>query len=150
MEDDGARSTLWAAFYIFFAAISLALTSSGAAGRMKISAFLIFGFFWLTFVYAPLAHWVFAISNLETGYVGRWMRDVLGFHDFTGGTAVHMNAGATGLALAVILGPRSSTSMTRPHSLPLVLIGLGIIIAGWFGFNGGTQVAQTSSLPMSS
>lgn len=138
MADDGAGTTLWAAFYILFAAVSLALTASGAAGRMKISAFLIFGFFWLTLVYSPLAHWVFVLSDPETGYVGGWMRDTFDFHDFAGGTAVHMNAGASGLALAMVLGRRSSATMTRPHSLPLVLIGLGIVVTGWFGFNGGT------------
>lgn len=137
MSDDDAGTTMFAAFYILFAAISLALCASGAAGRMRIGAFFLFGALWLTFVYCPMAHWVFALSNPDTGYVGGWMRDVLDFHDFAGGTAVHMNAGASGLALALVLGKRI-TPPARPHNLPLVLVGVGLLIAGWFGFNGGT------------
>ncbi|WP_026196014.1 ammonium transporter [Corynebacterium lubricantis] len=137
MEDDGAGGMMWAGFYILFAAISLALAASGAIGRMKFGAWLIFGVLWLTFVYSPLAHWVFAFDDEEAGIVGGWMVNVLGFHDFAGGTAIHMNAGATGLALALVLGPRHNTSM-RPHNLPLTLLGAGLIMVGWFGFNGGT------------
>lgn len=137
MEDDGTGDLMWAGFYILFAAISLALVSSGAAGRMRFGAWLAFGVLWFTFVYAPLAHWVFAIDDPESGYVGGWMKNVLEFHDFAGGTAVHMNAGASGLALAMVLGRRHSMAV-RPHNLPLILIGAGLIIAGWFGFNGGT------------
>lgn len=136
-EDDGAGGTLWGAFYILFAAISVALVASGGAGRMKFGAWLIFCVFWVLLVYAPLGHWVFAVSDPDTGYVGGWMRNVLGLHDFAGGTAVHMNAGAAGLALALALGARKS-STDRPHNLPLVLIGTGLIVAGWMGFNGGT------------
>lgn len=137
MQDDGVGTTLFAAFYVLFAAISLALAASGAAGRMRFGAWLIFGALWLTFVYSPLAHWVFALSDPESGYVGGWMRDALDFHDFAGGTAVHMNAGASGLAIALVLGRRKS-GISRPHNLPLVLVGIGLLIAGWFGFNGGT------------
>ncbi|SJM66162.1 ammonium transporter [Gulosibacter sp. 10] len=137
MADDGAGSTLWGAFYILFAAISVALVSSGAAGRMKFGAWLIFAALWVLLVYAPMGHWVFAISDPETGVVGGWMRNVLGLHDFAGGTAVHMNAGAAGLALALVLGRRSTPS-ARPHNLPLMLVGVGLIATGWMGFNGGT------------
>ncbi|ALC05986.1 Ammonia channel [Corynebacterium deserti GIMN1.010] len=137
MEDDGAGGMMWAGFYVLFAAISLALMSSGAAGRMRFGAWLVFAVLWFTFVYAPLAHWVFAISDPDSGYVGGWMKNIVDFHDFAGGTAVHMNAGASGLALAMVLGRRHTMSV-RPHNLPLILIGSGMIIAGWFGFNGGT------------
>ncbi|MHA2789035.1 ammonium transporter [Corynebacterium sp. S7] len=137
MSDDGVGGMMWGGFYILFAAISLALAASGAIGRMKFSAWLIFGVLWLTLVYSPLAHWVFAFDDEETGFVGGWMANTLGFHDFAGGTAIHMNAGATGLALAMVLGPRKVTSV-RPHNLPLTLLGAGLIMVGWFGFNGGT------------
>ncbi|MCK2200248.1 ammonium transporter [Corynebacterium callunae] len=137
MADDGSGGMMWAGFYILFAAISLALVSSGAAGRMRFGAWLVFGVLWFTLVYAPLGHWVFAISDPESGYVGGWMKNILEFHDFAGGTAVHMNAGASGLALAMVLG-RRHTMAVRPHNLPLLIIGSGMIIAGWFGFNGGT------------
>lgn len=128
MADDGAGGLMWAGFYVLFAAISLALVASGAAGRMKFGAWLVFGAIWLTVVYAPLAHWVFG---------GGWMITALGFHDFAGGTAIHMNAGASGLALALVLGRRHSMAV-RPHSLPMTLLGAGMIMVGWFGFNGGT------------
>lgn len=137
MADDGAGGMMWAGFYILFAAIALALVASGAAGRMKFGAWLVFGALWLTFVYAPLAHWVFAFDDPDTGVVGGWMVNTLDFHDFAGGTAIHMNAGASGLALALVLG-RRHTMAVRPHNLPLVLLGAGLIMAGWFGFNGGT------------
>ncbi|RNE48202.1 ammonium transporter [Corynebacterium alimapuense] len=137
IEDDGAGGILWGGFFILFAAISLALVASGAAGRMKFGSWLIFGALWLTFVYGPLAHWVFAFDDEEAGIVGGWLVNNVGMHDFAGGTAVHMNAGASGLALAMVLGARRS-GPTRPHSLPLTLLGAGLIVVGWFGFNGGT------------
>lgn len=70
--------------------------------------------------------------------VGGWMRNVLDLHDFAGGTAVHMNAGAAGLALAMVLGRRADASEDKPHNIPLMLIGAGMISMGWMGFNGGT------------
>ncbi|WP_373456412.1 ammonium transporter [Corynebacterium sp. 70RC1] len=137
MNDDGEYEALWGAFFYLFAAISLALVASGAAGRMKFGAWLVFGAIWLLLVYAPMAHWVFALSDEETGVVGGWMRNNLHFHDFAGGTAIHMNAGASGLALAYVLGPRKA-GMGRPHNLPLMMVGVGLLVAGWLGFNGGT------------
>ncbi|AGF71237.1 ammonium transporter [Corynebacterium halotolerans] len=137
LVNDGSGSLLTAGFYILFAAISLALVASGAAGRMKFGAWLLFGVLWVTLVYAPLAHWVFAFDDPETGTVGGWLVNTVGMHDFAGGTAVHMNAGASGLALALVLGARRSGA-TRPHNLPLTLIGAGMLMIGWLGFNGGT------------
>lgn len=137
MTDDGAGGLLWGGFYVLFAAISLALVASGAAGRMKFGAWLIFGALWITLVYAPLAHWVFAFDDPEAGTVGGWLVNRVGMHDFAGGTAIHMNAGAAGLALAVVLGPRR-TGPTRPHNLSMTLMGAGLLMIGWFGFNGGT------------
>lgn len=138
LNDDGEGGTLWAAFYVLFAAIAVALASSGAAGRMRFDAWFFFVPVWVCVVYAPVAHWVFAISDEESGYVGGWMRNVLDLHDFAGGTAVHMNAGAAGLALAMVLGRRVATTDEKPHNIPLMLIGAGMIAMGWMGFNGGT------------
>lgn len=137
MEDDGSGGPLWAAFYILFAGISIALVASGAAGRMKFGSWLVFVAIWVLLVYAPLGHWVFAFDNEEAGTIGGWMRNQLGLHDFAGGTAVHLNAGAAGLALALVLG-RRSTLPGRPHNLPLMLVGVALICTGWMGFNGGT------------
>ncbi|WP_068477927.1 ammonium transporter [Pseudoclavibacter helvolus] len=127
----------WGAFYILFAAISIAIVASGAAGRMKYWAWLVFAALWTILVYAPLAHWVFAFTSDDGETVGGWMRNVLGLHDYAGGTAVHMNAGASAVALAMVLGRRKNTEM-RPHNMPLVLLGAGLLFFGWIGFNGGT------------
>lgn len=137
MVDDGAGSTYWGAFYILFAAIAIAIVASGAAGRMKFSAWLVFSAIWLLLVYCPLAHWVFAFSDEEAGTVGGWLRNVIELHDFAGGTAVHMNAGVAALALALVLGKRKAYP-GRPHNLPLVVLGAGLLWVGWIGFNGGT------------
>lgn len=127
----GAEGAFDAAFFILFAAITIAIVSSGAAGRMKFSGWIAFSVVWLTVVYFPVAHWIFGIDE-------GWMSK-LGVHDYAGGTAVHMNSGVAALALAFALGKRRSGE--RPHSLPLVVIGGGILFFGWFGFNGGTAGA---------
>lgn len=137
MEDDGSGGPLWGAFYILFAGISVALVASGAAGRMKFGSWLVFVALWVVLVYGPLGHWVFAFSNEETGVIGGWMRNQLKLHDFAGGTAIHLNAGAAGLALAMVLGRRNAPA-GRPHNLPLMLVGVALIATGWIGFNGGT------------
>jgi Amt family ammonium transporter len=133
VTDDGEGTTINGAFYILFAAISVALVSSGAAGRMKFDAWMGFAAIWVIVVYGPIGHWVFNPDG--------WMRADLGLHDYAGGTAVHMNAGAAGLALAVFLGRRNSGRKDKPHNLPLMLIGVGMIAMGWLGFNGGTAGA---------
>lgn len=129
VSDDGAGTTITTAFYTLFAAISVALVSSGAAGRMKFDAWMGFAVIWVLIVYAPVAHWAFAADG--------WFRSVLQVHDYAGGTPVHMNAGAAGLALAIFLGRRAEHDR-RPHNLPLTLIGVGMLAMGWMGFNGGS------------
>ncbi|MDN5722200.1 MAG: ammonium transporter [Corynebacterium sp.] len=141
MTDDGAGTTLDSAFFALFAAISVALVASGAAGRMKFDAWMIFSAIWVLLVYAPMAHWVFAADDEDAGTKGGWMVNVLDLHDYAGGTAVHMNAGAAGLALAIFLGRRRAKSGDKPHNLPLMLIGAGLLAVGWIGFNGGTAGA---------
>lgn len=125
----------WFAFYILFAAITVAIVASGAVGRMRFGGWLVFSAVWVTLVYFPLGHWVFAFDG--DGTQGGWMRNDLGLHDYAGGTAVHMSAGLGALALAMVLGPRKNMG-ARPHNLPLVLLGAGLLWMGWFGFNGGT------------
>ncbi|TFB69581.1 ammonium transporter [Cryobacterium glaciale] len=132
----GAEGLYWAAFFILFAAITIAIVASGAAGRMKFGAWILFSGLWLTLVYFPLAHQVFTFTDEESGYVGGWLRNVVELHDFAGGTAVHMNAGVAALALALVLG--KSKGGHRPHNLPLVVLGAGILWFGWYGFNGGS------------
>lgn len=137
-EDPGEAQLVdpyWFAFYILFAAITVAIVASGAVGRMKFGGWLVFSALWVTAVYFPLGHWVFAYDG--EGTQGGWLRNDLGLHDYAGGTAVHMSAGLGALALAMVLGPRKNMG-NRPHNLPLVLLGAGLLWMGWFGFNGGT------------
>jgi Amt family ammonium transporter len=126
------------AFMIFqamFAVITPALIVGSFAERMKFSAFLVFTLLWATFVYDPLAHWVWG--------VGGWLRN-LGALDFAGGTVVHISSGVSGLICAIVLGKRMGyrSEPMPPHSLPLTLIGASMLWFGWFGFNAGSAVAS--------
>ena len=114
---------------------TVAIVASAAVGRMKFSAWLVFSGVWLTLVYLPLGHQVFAFDGEDTK--GGWLRNVVQLHDYAGGTAVHMSAGFGALALALVLGKRRTVQM-RPHNLPIVLVGVGMLWMGWIGFNGGT------------
>ena len=122
------------AFQMMFAIITPALISGAIAGRMKLSAWMIFIAVWSVIVYAPMAHWVWG-----GGIVG----GDLGAIDFAGGLVVHINAGAAALAAALVLGPRIGfgRDLMRPHALPLTLLGTGILWFGWFGFNAGSAIA---------
>ena len=133
----------FAAFQLMFAIITPALISGAIADRTKFSAWAIFVAIWVTLVYFPVAHWVFAFGNKVGDTVsGAGFLAARGVQDFAGGTAVHINAGAAGLAMAIILGRRVGwrRDSMRPHSLPLVLIGAGLLWFGWFGFNAGSAL----------
>jgi len=135
---------VFAAFQLMFAIITPALISGAIADRAKFTAWAVFVAIWSTVVYFPVAHWVFAFGNkvgdtiTSTGYLAG-----KGVQDFAGGTAVHINAGAAGLALAIVLGKRIGwrKESMRPHSLPLVMLGAGLLWFGWFGFNAGSSLA---------
>ena len=133
----------FAAFQLMFAVITPALISGAIADRTKFSAWAIFVAIWVTLVYFPVAHWVFAFGNKVGDTVtGAGFLAAKGVEDFAGGTAVHINAGAAGLALALILGKRVGwrRESMRPHSMPLVLIGAALLWFGWFGFNAGSSL----------
>ena len=135
---------VFAAFQLMFAIITPALISGAIADRAKFSAWAIFVALWSTLVYFPVAHWVFAFGNkVGDAVTGVGYLAGKGVQDFAGGTAVHINAGAAGLALAVILGKRIGwrKESMRPHSLPLVMLGAGLLWFGWFGFNAGSSLA---------
>ena len=135
----------FAAFQLMFAIITPALISGAIADRTKFTAWAVFVAIWATLVYFPVAHWVFAFGNKVGDTVtGAGFLAARGVQDFAGGTAVHINAGAAGLAMAIILGRRVGwrRESMRPHSLPLVLIGAGLLWFGWFGFNGGSATAS--------
>ena len=134
--------TVFVAFQLMFAIITVALISGAVADRLKFGGWLVFAGLWATFVYFPVAHWVFAFDGV-TAETGGWIATKLKAIDFAGGTAVHINAGIAGLVLAVILGKRSGWPGTpmRPHNLPFVMLGAGLLWFGWYGFNAGSAVS---------
>ncbi len=140
-EGGGIPAMAFVAFQAMFAIITVALISGAIADRAKFGTWMIFSAIWATLVYFPVAHWVFSFD----GYVseaGGWIANSLGAIDFAGGTAVHINAGAAGLALALVLGKRVGFAKEpmRPHNLTLVMIGAGLLWFGWFGFNAGSAL----------
>jgi Amt family ammonium transporter len=128
------------AFQAVFAIITVALISGAIADRAKFSTWMIFSGIWASIVYFPVAHWVFDFS--AGTHVGGWIANNLKAIDFAGGTAVHINAGVAGLALAIVLGKRVGwrRDPMRPHNLTLVMIGAGLLWFGWFGFNAGSAL----------
>ena len=134
---------VFSSFQLMFAIITPALISGAIADRTKFTAWALFVTAWVSIVYFPVAHWVFDFGDkvgeklIGVGYLAG-----KGVLDFAGGTAVHINAGAAGLALALVLGKRHGwrRDPMRPHSLPLVLLGSGLLWFGWFGFNAGSAL----------
>ena len=127
-------SLLFMVFQMMFAIITPALISGAVAERMKFSAWVLFTTLWALIIYPIVAHWGFAAE----GWLFAW-----GVRDFAGGLVVHINAGIAALALVFALGPRRGfgAEVMRPHSLPLTLLGTGILWFGWFGFNAGSALA---------
>jgi Amt family ammonium transporter len=131
------------AFMIFqamFAIITPALIIGAFAERMKFSAYVIFIVVWVTIVYAPVAHWVWALDS--SGDAAGWLGK-LGALDFAGGAVVHINSGVAALAAALIFGRRlgyGKLAMT-PHNVPMVVLGAALLWFGWFGFNAGSALA---------
>jgi len=139
-------AAVFIAFQGIFAAITVALISGSIADRAKFGAWMVFAGIWATIVYFPVAHWVFAFDDF-VAKTGGWIANDLGALDFAGGTAVHINAGAAGLALSLILRKRVGFGRIpmRPHSLPLVMLGAALLWFGWFGFNAGSAVASNGT-----
>ena len=134
----------FAAFQATFAILTVALISGSIADRAKFGAWLVFAGIWATLVYFPVASWVFNFTIVDGVIVdGGWIAYNLGAIDFAGGTAVHINAGAAALALAIVLGKRIgfARGVLKPHNVPLVLLGAGLLWFGWFGFNAGSELA---------
>ncbi len=126
---------MFVAFQATFAIITVALISGAVADRAKFGAWVLFTLVWATLVYFPIAHWVWWSDGAKSG----WLFD-LGALDFAGGTVVHINAGVAALALVLVLGKRKGwpKEPMRPHNLPFVLLGAGLLWFGWFGFNAGS------------
>ncbi len=133
---------VFVAFQAGFAMVTVALVSGAVADRMRFIPWVVFAGAWATLVYFPVAHWVFAFDGL-TAQTGGWIANRLKAIDFAGGTAVEINAGAAGLALALVVGKRRGwpREAMRPHNLPAVMVGAGLLWFGWFGFNAGSSLA---------
>jgi Amt family ammonium transporter len=140
-DEGGIPQLVFVAFQATFAIITVALISGAVADRAKFGAWVVFTVVWATLVYFPIAHWVWWTDGEENGQSG-WLFD-LGALDFAGGTVVHINAGVAALAVALVLGRRKGwpKDPMRPHNLPLVLLGAGLLWFGWFGFNAGSALA---------
>ncbi|WP_242894471.1 ammonium transporter [Actinomadura litoris] len=127
---------IYVCFQLTFAIITVALISGSVAGRARFGPWLLFVVAWVTLVYLPVAHWVFASS----GWINKW-----GVMDFAGGLVVELNSGVSGLALALVLGRGVAFRRgegPRPGNVPFVLLGLGLLWFGWFGFNAGSALSD--------
>ena len=132
-EGDGIPDMLFATFQMMFAIITPALITGAFAERFKFSTYLIFLVLWVTFVYVPICHWVWAGDGWILG---------IGAADFAGGTVVHINAGVAAIAAAYLVGKRRNVERgVEPHNVPFVVLGAAILWIGWFGFNAGSGLA---------
>ncbi len=132
-KGDGIPEGLFAAFQMMFALIATAIITGSVVGRMKFSAIFLFIAAWIILVYAPLAHMVW----------GKGLLDAIGSIDFAGGNVVHISSGISGLVLAYVVGKRREYAQIeyRPHNIPFVVLGAGLLWFGWFGFNAGSALA---------
>ncbi|GAB7015756.1 ammonium transporter [Methanogenium cariaci] len=130
---EGIPDMLFMVFQLVFAALALAIITSGVAERVKLSSFIVFGLLWTTLVYDPLAHWAWG---------GGWASQ-LGALDFAGGTVVHISSGFGALALCLVLGVRKGFGKygMEPYNVPMTLLGAALLWFGWFGFNAGSELA---------
>jgi len=146
----GVPTAVIATFQITFAIITAALITGATADRLRFGPFVLFVSVWSVLVYAPIAHWVWGGGLLaqfhsvrdSTGAITK-----LGIEDFAGGTVVHINAGIAGLALTLVLGKRIGwpKERMRPHNVPYVMLGAGLLWFGWLGFNAGSELAADST-----
>ena len=141
MQPSGMTLTIppmvFVAFQLMFAIITPALITGGTADRLKFGSWVAFSSIWLIIVYAPVAHWVFS----PVGWLAK-----KGAEDFAGGTVVHANAGAAALAVILVIGKRKGwpKERMRPHNVPFVLLGAGLLWFGWFGFNAGSALSANT------
>jgi Amt family ammonium transporter len=126
---------LFAGFQLMFAAITPALITGAFAERKRFASFVLFTILWSTFVYSPLAHWVWA--------PGGWLRG-LGALDYAGGTVVHISSGVSAFVVAMLIGRRTASGEAlEAHDVPMTVLGAGLLWFGWFGFNAGSALGAT-------
>ncbi|MEB3366840.1 ammonium transporter [Saccharopolyspora mangrovi] len=144
-------SLAFVGFQAMFAILTVALISGAIADRARFGPWLLFAALWAVVVYFPVAHWVFDFDDTDDAgnvtAVGGWIANRLAAIDFAGGTAVHINAGAAALALVLVLGKRKNwpKGVGKPHNLPFVVLGAGLLWFGWFGFNSGSALAADNT-----
>ena len=128
----------FAAFQMMFAIITPALITGAFVERVRFKVFLVFSLLWATFVYDPVAHWVWGVGGIFRQ---------LGALDFAGGTVVHITAGFSALAFAIVIGARKGFGARtfEPHNIPFSVLGAGLLWVGWFGFNGGSALAANGT-----
>jgi Amt family ammonium transporter len=133
----GIPTYVFMVFQMMFAIITVALISGSLSDRLKFGGWVLFAIGWFSLVYVPVAHWVWG---------GGWIGAKLGALDFAGGTAVHINAGAAALGVAIVLGKRVGwpREAMKPHNVPFVALGAGLLWFGWFGFNAGSELTVDS------
>ncbi len=152
----GTPDNVFVMFQLMFAIITVALISGSLADRTKFGGWVAFSILWATIVYFPVADWVFnfgvpagtgdkvgnGVASLYKYGSGGWIVNRLGAFDFAGGTAVHINAGAAALACCLVVGKRKGwpQQIVKPHNVPSVLLGAGLLWFGWFGFNAGSAL----------
>ncbi len=136
LEGPNIPMYVFISFQMMFAAITPALITGAFAERKRFKAFVVFSILWSTFVYAPLAHWVWG---------GGWLAE-LGAIDFAGGLVIHISSGVAALVAALVLGKRKTfgTPQTDPHDLTMTVLGAGLLWFGWFGFNAGSALAANT------
>ncbi|MEN3608127.1 ammonium transporter [Plantactinospora sp. ZYX-F-223] len=134
----GIPTYVFMVFQMMFAIITVALISGAVSDRLKFAGWVVFAFAWFTLVYIPVAHWVWG-----GGFIGAKIKAL----DFAGGTAVHINAGAAALGLVLVLGKRIGwpKESFKPHNVPFVALGAGLLWFGWFGFNAGSELTVDST-----
>ncbi len=133
----GIPTYVFLVFQMMFAIITVALISGALSDRTKFAGWIVFAFGWFTLVYVPVAHWVWGGGFIFTD---------LHALDFAGGTAVHINAGAAALGVALVVGKRLGwpKETFKPHNVPFVALGAGLLWFGWFGFNAGSELTADS------
>jgi ammonium transporter, Amt family len=133
-----------ATIHLGFAGLTIGIVAGAAADRMKFGAWMVFAAIWVTLCYLPVAHWTFAFD--AEGYTGGWLANVLGAVDYAGSTPIHVNSGIAALALAIVLGHRRSWPVQpKAHNLPMVIVGVGLLLTGWLGFDGSALGAADNN-----
>ncbi|SFK76737.1 ammonium transporter [Geodermatophilus ruber] len=136
-EDAALPPLALATIHLGFAGLTIGIIAGAAADRMRFGAWMTFAAFWVVLCYLPVAHWTFAFDSEDGSSTGGWLANALGAVDYAGSTPIHVNSGIAALALAVVLGKRRTWPVQpKAHNLPFVVVGVGLLLTGWLGFDG--------------